>query len=69
MPIQLDSIEQLKSTLIDLGIRFGPKVVIAILILVAGVYAAHWAGAAFGRWPITIRRSTRSISRRTGGSS
>ena len=55
MPIPLDSIEQLKSTLIDLGIRFGPKVVIAILILVAGVYAAHWAGAAFGRWLMTLQ--------------
>ena len=55
MPIQLDSIDQLKSTLIDLAIRFGPKVVVAILIMVAGFYAARWARTGFGRWLVTLQ--------------
>ena len=55
MPIQLDSIEQLKSTLIDLAIRFGPKVVVAIFIMVAGFYAARWAATVFGRWLLTLK--------------
>jgi small conductance mechanosensitive channel len=50
MPTQLAALEQAKSTLIDLGFRFGPKLVVAILILVAGSYAARWVGAIFDRW-------------------
>lgn len=50
MPIQLEAIEQARSTLIDLAIKFGPKVVIAILIFVAGIYAGRWVGALFDGW-------------------
>ena len=50
MPNQLAALEQIRSTLIDLAFRFGPKVVVAILILVVGVYCARWAGAGFDRW-------------------
>ena len=50
MPIQLAALEQARLTLIDLAIKFGPKVVVAILILVAGVYAGRWAGKGFDRW-------------------
>jgi small conductance mechanosensitive channel len=39
---QLDTLSQVKSTLIDLAIRFGPKVVVAVLIMVAGAFAAGW---------------------------
>lgn len=49
MPIQLDAIEQAKSTIIDLAIKFGPKVVVAILILTAGVFAGRWVGNVLGR--------------------
>jgi small conductance mechanosensitive channel len=50
MQNQLAVIEQAQNTLIDLGIKFGPKVVVAILILVVGFYAGRWVGAAFNRW-------------------
>ncbi len=50
MPTQLPALEQIKSTLIDLAFRFGPKVLVAILILIAGGYCARWTGAGFGRW-------------------
>ncbi len=50
MANQLVVLEQAQSTLIDLGIKFGPKVFVAILIMVAGFYAARWIGAVFERW-------------------
>lgn len=50
MPNQLAALEQAKSTLIDLAIKFGPRVLVAILILVAGAYVARWIGAVFDRW-------------------
>jgi small conductance mechanosensitive channel len=40
------NLDQVKGTLIDLAIRFGPKLLTAILIMTAGVYAARWAGKA-----------------------
>ena len=49
MPIQLDALEQAKSTIIELAIKFGPKAVVAILILVAGFYAGRWVGKGFNR--------------------
>ena len=50
MPIQFDVIEQAQVTLVDLAIKFGPRVVVAILIMIAGVYAARWFGAVCDRW-------------------
>jgi small conductance mechanosensitive channel len=46
MDDQLKAIDQVSSTAIDLAMRFGPKVLVAILILVAGYFAGRWAGRA-----------------------
>jgi small conductance mechanosensitive channel len=43
---QLKSLDQVRSTAIDLGMKFGPKLVVAILILFAGVVVGRWAGRA-----------------------
>jgi small conductance mechanosensitive channel len=40
------NIDQVKGTLIDLAIRFGPKLLAAILIMTAGVFLAGWVGKA-----------------------
>jgi small conductance mechanosensitive channel len=40
------NIDQVKGTLIDLAIRFGPKLLAAILIMTAGVFIAGWVGKA-----------------------
>lgn len=40
----LATLEQAKSTLLDLAIRFGPKLVVAMLILVAGFFVGRWLG-------------------------
>jgi small conductance mechanosensitive channel len=41
MNVSVSSLEQAKSTLIDLAIRFGPRVLVAILILFVGVMVAR----------------------------
>src|SRR5436190_7238056 len=43
---QLHALDQVRSTAIDLGMKFEPKLVVAILILVAGYAAGRWAAGA-----------------------
>jgi small conductance mechanosensitive channel len=50
MPSQLAGLDRAKDTAIDLGIRFGPKLLVAVLILVVGYYVGRWIGAFFDRW-------------------
>ena len=45
----LDTLGQVKSTLIDLAIRFGPKLLVAILILTIGGFVAGWIARATAR--------------------
>lgn len=44
MDDQLESVAQTKNTLINLAIRFGPKVLVALLILVIGFFVGRWVG-------------------------
>lgn len=39
---QIANIGSLKDTLIDLALRFGPRLAVAILILIAGVISSRW---------------------------
>jgi small conductance mechanosensitive channel len=41
----LAALDQAKSTLLDLGIRFGPKLLVALLILLAGFFVGRWLGS------------------------
>jgi small conductance mechanosensitive channel len=41
---QLETLEHVKRTVIDLAIQFGPKVLVAVAIVVAGVFVGRWAG-------------------------
>jgi len=45
----IDPLAHAKDTLLDLAIRFGPKVLTAILILAVGLFVAAWAGRAIAR--------------------
>lgn len=45
----LDPLGHAKDTLIDLAIRFGPKLLAAIFILTAGAFVAGWFGRMTGR--------------------
>ena len=46
---QVETLNQIKSTVIDLAIKFGPKVLVAIIIIVAGVFVGRWVGKAMAR--------------------
>lgn len=41
---QLGNLEHAQRVIIDLAIQFGPKVLVAILIIVAGFYVGRWVG-------------------------
>ena len=45
----MKDIDQVTATAIDLGMRFGPKLVVAILILIAGMFAGRWMARATTR--------------------
>jgi len=45
----LDTLGQVKGTLIDLAIRFGPKLLAAIAIMTVGVFVAGWVARASAR--------------------
>jgi small conductance mechanosensitive channel len=49
MDSNLDAINHLKAQLIDAALRFGPKILVAMLVLVAGVMAGRWIGRATER--------------------
>jgi small conductance mechanosensitive channel len=46
---QLQALDQIRSTAIDLGMKFGPKLFVAIVILAAGYVAGRWAAGAANR--------------------
>ena len=45
----LQALDQVRVTAIDLAMRFGPKLVVAILILIAGFVVGRWAANAVDR--------------------
>jgi len=46
---QLHSLDQARASAIDMAVKFGPKLLVAALILFAGYLAARWLGKATGR--------------------
>ncbi len=50
MDTQLAPLEQAKSTILDLSIKFGPKVLVAIAILFAGFFVGRGFGRMIERW-------------------
>jgi small conductance mechanosensitive channel len=49
MDNNLDAINHAKNEIIDLAIRFGPRVLVAVLVLIAGVVVGGWIGRATER--------------------
>ena len=45
----VESLNQIKTTAIDLAIKFGPKVFVAIAIMVGGYFAGRWVGNVMAR--------------------
>ena len=44
MDANLETVAQIKSTVIDLAIKFGPKVFVALVILTVGFFVGRWIG-------------------------
>jgi small conductance mechanosensitive channel len=42
---QIQSLDQVTATAMDMAIRFGPKVALALMILAVGHYVGRWAGS------------------------
>jgi small conductance mechanosensitive channel len=49
MDPNLAALDQVRVTAIDLGMKFGPKLLVAMVILLAGYFTARWTAAAIGR--------------------
>lgn len=49
MKISDASVEQMRTTAIDLAMRFGPKILVAILILFVGVIVSRWVSRSTAR--------------------
>ena len=41
---QLQALDQVRAAILDMGVRFGPKLLVAIVILVAGYLVGRWVG-------------------------
>lgn len=41
---QLQSLDQIKASVLDMAVRFGPKLLVAIIILVVGYLVGRWLG-------------------------
>jgi len=49
MDPNLAALDQARSAAIDLGMKFGPKLLVAIIILAAGYFVARWTAGGVGR--------------------
>ncbi len=50
MTNQIAAIEHAKEKAVDLGMTYGPKVMVAIIIVLAGYFAARWFAGVVDRW-------------------
>jgi len=41
---QLQTVDQIKTAIIEMAIQFGPKLLVATAIIIAGVYVGRWVG-------------------------
>lgn len=49
MDTSLQSLDQIRASALDMAVRFGPKVIVAILILLAGYVVGRWVGRGLER--------------------
>jgi len=49
MESELKTLTQAQSTMMDMALRFGPRVLVALLIIAAGLIVARWVGRACDR--------------------
>lgn len=63
MDDSLQSLDQVRASAIDMAVRFGPKLIVAVLILAAGYVAGSWAGRLLDRLlaKLTLEPPVRSL--------
>jgi small conductance mechanosensitive channel len=61
---QLNALDRMSATGIDLAVRFGPKLVVAILVMAAGWFAARWAGRVVQRALAKLEPPARALAER-----
>ncbi|MFN7278334.1 MAG: mechanosensitive ion channel family protein, partial [Betaproteobacteria bacterium] len=49
MDEHLQTVAQIKTVALDMALKFGPRLAVGILIVVAGVLAGRWAGSMLAR--------------------
>ena len=52
MDSSLHSLDQVKALALDMGIRFGPKMLVAIVIIVIGYIVGRGVGRGVGRYAV-----------------
>ncbi|BBO99627.1 mechanosensitive ion channel family protein [Sulfuriferula nivalis] len=62
MDNSLQSLNQVKADLLDMAIRFGPKLIVAIAILIAGYMVGRWAGRLLERLLVRLNLESPVIS-------
>ena len=65
MNAEITSLEQIKHTAIDLAIRFGPKLLVALLILFVGIAVSGWVSGWLARGLRRIELSRMKKMQRT----
>lgn len=58
MDNSLQSLDQVKASAIDMAVRFGPKLIVAIVILVVGYLVGRWAGRVLERLLVRFKLET-----------
>jgi len=58
MDNSLQSLDQVKASAIDMAVRFGPKLIVAIGILVVGYLVGRWAGRVLERLLVRFKLET-----------
>jgi small conductance mechanosensitive channel len=49
MDPSIEALNQVRNTAIDLGMKFGPKLLVAVVIMIAGYFVARWTAGLVGR--------------------
>ncbi|HYR06071.1 MAG TPA: mechanosensitive ion channel [Gallionella sp.] len=62
MDNSFQSLDQVKSSVLDMAVRFGPKLMVAIVILVAGYMVGRWVGRVLERLLMRFKLETQVLS-------
>ena len=55
MDNSIQSLDQVRASALDMALRFGPKLMVAIIILVAGYMVGRWAGSILERLLVRLK--------------